>query len=321
MSYLLVSFFATNHKAIALLESQWKNRDPRHQKYHGRKSNQSSRISDKDLGGKILLLKLPDFSVVWEKYITSPFGICFNEANQQIISTSSNSIKLVSNNKIIKQYTNRLFNDLHSIAMLSSGQLITTSTGTDSIIILDKSDYSKVDWAWLATENGYDVTPSGQHRKISKQLNYNKIITSTTEHTTHVNSAIVNNDMIIATLFHQGYLIGIDIQTGQSKILIKGLACPHSIRKTSSGYTLCDTLNARVLLLDQHFNIDQEINYNFDWVQDAILLSTHELLVADSNNSRIVMFDLMTKAVKNEFRWGNDKIASMCLLPKRIRWI
>ena len=75
---------------------------------------------------------------------------------------SYNQIKIVSHGKIVGSINNRLFNDLHGLTKNQKGNLLVVSTGIDAIIEINPKKPEKLIWIWLATEHGYDTTPSGK---------------------------------------------------------------------------------------------------------------------------------------------------------------
>jgi hypothetical protein len=315
MKTLVLSFFATNPKYVKQLENQWKERDTLHQNFYGRKKEQSERLSDIQLGGSLMFLDLNDLTKFREVETICPFGMEYVSSKQKLIVTSGNAIISMSKlGKVKAKFTNALFNDLHSISLLQNNDLLVTSTGTDSIFILDSKNYSVIKWEWLATENGYDTTPSGKKRIINKNARYDNIVTSTTEHTTHVNSAILFEDNIIATLFHQGEIVQINLQSKKVKILVKGLKCPHSIRKTSFGFTVCDTADNSIKFLSDNFEVIKNINHNFNWVQDAIIIDEDRIVIADSNNSRVLVYNYKKEVIISEFKWCSMKISCMVII-------
>lgn len=148
-------------------------------------------------------------------------------------------------------------------------------------------------------------------RHISRTVNYQGIVSSTPEHTTHVNTAL--NDMpnrVLATLFHQGALVEIDMVTKQCRTLLEGLKSPHNIRPRKDGYVLSDSRANKVLLLDSQFCVESEITGGFNWVQDALELSDRSYLVGDSNNDQIVRIDRRGKInVALSWEKGSRKFA------------
>jgi len=179
---------------------------------------------------------------------------------------------------------------------------------------VDFNNTQQVLWDWLATENGFNKTASGMDRNIDRDLNYQNIMTFTTDHTTHINTSLNDNPgRILATLFHQGKLIEINKSSKKVNVILEGLKSPHNIRKRSDGFMVCDTRANRVLLLDQKFNVTKILKHDFDWVQDALEIYDRETyLVADSNNNRLVLIDCLGKLISS-MEWKKDtrKVASL----------
>ncbi len=114
-------------------------------------------------------------------------------------------------------------------------------------------------------------------------------------------------DSILATLFHQGELVRINKYNYKVDVLLSGLSCPHGIRAYKQGqWSIADTKNNRVLLLDENFKIFDVVQSNFDWVQDHCHTLKNTILVADANNSKVVEICPITKEVISQFQYSND---------------
>ena len=318
---LVTSFFITSIDALARLRAQWACRDEAHSNVLGRTQEQTRSLSDRDFGGAITLADPDNLEAgfLMELNVPLAFGMCFNTVNSALYVTSGTVISKVQHGACVKELGNPLFNDLHSLTCSASGNLLVASTGVDGILEVDFEEASRVYWDWLATEHGYDRTPAGDLRIIRRELNYQNIVASTPQHTTHVNTAL--NDVpqrVLATIFHQGALIEIDRESGCCHVLLEGLKSPHNIRRRSGGYMLCDTRANRVLLLDEQFAVESEISNGFDWVQDALELDGNSFLVGDSNRDRIARISKRgeTNAVLS---WENRtrKLGSLELITAR----
>ncbi len=312
---LLISFFITNPQALTQLKKEWVLRSADHGKVIGN-LNEIELVDPNMFGGSIALVdpsKLED-GFLGEMDLPFAFGLCFNEQDRSLYVASGTVVRQIKDGLCLRMLNNSLFNDLHTLTLTVSGKLLVVSTGTDSILEVDFGDAEQAIWEWLATEQGYDVNPAGQRRIIDRQLNYQSIITTTPEHTTHVNTALNDQpNRILATLFHQGELIEIDSQSKKSKILLSGLKSPHNIRRTKGGFILSDSRANRVLLLGNDFQIEKEIKENFDWVQDACEFEQGlSYLVGDSNNDRVVLVN-QSGQVTSSLQWAKDskKISGM----------
>ncbi len=317
--FAMVSFFITNPVALRKLKAQWALRNPEHSTVLGRTVNQLQITLHEEFGGSIALVdpcKLEE-GFVTEFPVPSAFGMCVNKWDNSLCVTSDLVLRKVKDGRCMKVMNNPLFNDLHTCTLTVSGNLLVTSTGTDAILEVDLEDASKVHWDWLATEHGYNTTPTGKLRTIDRELNYQAVVTTTPEHTTHINTAL--NDCpnrILATLFHQGDLIEIDRTSKQSQVVLSGLKSPHNIRRRRDGFMVCDTRANRVLLLNYKFRIEKELRGDFNWVQDAIELEGNtSYLVGDSNNDRLVRLDYSGK-ISSVLKWPSSsrKIAGMELI-------
>ena len=317
----LLSFFITNSPAVEKLEKEWSIRNNSHNKILGRDSN-SSKISHDEFGGKIALVDpfQLEKGFLYEMEIPLAFGLLFEKKRESLFVTSGTEIRQIKNGACINKISNPLFNDLHSITLSYNENLIIASTGVDGILEISPDNNSeKAVWDWLATEQGFAETKDKQQKKVHRWKDYRDVVTSTPEHTTHVNTALnYRSGRILATLFHQGKLIEIDRASKEHKVILSGLKSPHNIRQREKGFMLSDTRANRILLLNNVLEIEEEIWGNFNWVQDAVEMwhqGEKYHLVADSNNERVVLLNSYHQTLSN-LNWGKKqrKISSIELI-------
>jgi hypothetical protein len=313
--FLLASFYITNPIALRRLESHWKKRDPAHSRFLGRTKRDTKSINPEEYGGCISLIDPNNFSAGFLAEIKIPIatGMCYDSKEKVFYVNSYNQIKIVSHGKIIGSINNRLFNDLHGLAKNQKGNLLVVSTGIDAIIEINPKKPEKPIWIWLATKHGYDTTPSGKKRIIDLNKDYRNVDTCTPQHTTHINSCLeIKPGKVLATLFHQGELIEINKKTGKTKTLVSNLKSPHHIRYCRNRFILSDTRNQRVLFLNKNYKIIKILKGTYNWVQDAILTHDGNIIIADSNNARVVKIDISGEKI-GEFKWNESerKISSL----------
>ena len=73
--------------------------------------------------------------------------------------------------------------------------------------------------------------------------------------------------------------------------MLSGLKQPHALHKVSEGFLVSDTNGGRLIIFDLDGQIKSTITGDFRWIQDAIMLSNGNYLVADANNHRLVEAD------------------------------
>lgn len=285
---ILVSAFVTNPQKLKQLEGQWKLRDKEHKKVIGRSAHQVRKLDPTEFGGAVFLIDADDFKKGIIKRLECPLamGMAYKIKTNTLLVASSGKIIKYNNGKVSGEINHNLFNDIHDLHIGNNNHLMVSCTGTDSLVEINL-DTDEQTWDWLATENGYGKSPSGKTRVINRGKNYNYINTITPDHTTHINTAIYQDDgNILATLFHQGQLVKINKRTGSVDLLLSGLSCPHHVRRIEKGYILSDTRNNRILLVDNNYKIvDIIFNNKFDWIQDAIVLNNGSFLTITGNHS------------------------------------
>lgn len=257
------------------------------------------------LGGAFCIIDLNTKEIVKQISLDAPAGFVIQDNTLNILNMRLHEfykVDLVSG-EILSTITNKAFNCLHSLELTNNGFLI-SSTGTDSIYELKSNGDLIFDW-W-ATDQGFSTTPNGEQRVLDKSLEHNEYVYPTLYQTTHVNSAYPESDTtILATLFHQGQLVRINKETKEVTVLLDGLNCPHRVNKYNDGWTLSDTKNNQVLILNESFEIITKIKSDFNWVQDSFAMD-NLLYIADSNNNRIVIYDISKDKVVDEYRFSKD---------------
>lgn len=247
-------------------------------------------------------------------------GLYYSKRTSSLFTASDHWLMQVKGKKVIKSLDNPYFNCVHGISssMREDTEFVFVAcTGIDAIIEIDLDKLSDCLWNWFATEHGYDQSANGQQRRIDRSINHQGIEYSTPLHTMHVNWVLqLNKDTILATLFHQGQLIAIDLATGnlKAKTIISKLQQPHGIYKLrNGGFLVCDTNGERIVFLDQFLHINYQLKDNFHWIQDARELEDSTVVIADANNYRLLRYEYSGKCI---WEWDYDRSKRIgCLLP------
>lgn len=239
--------------------------------------------------GLLALLDWDAQQIIWAVGMDSPTGLCFRGDELFVASMCGHEVRVFDKNLVnTRAYRHPLFNDLHTVRPTPDGVIVTTS-GTDAIVELSPEGH--LVWSWFATEHGFDRTPAGKRHVVDRRFDYSVLSQETNMQTTHVNSAERQGNEVRATLFAQGLLISIDRRTGSWELLTSGLDRPHSIRPAGSGqWTCCDSRANAVVLVNESGTIQQVIEHDFDWVQDAVRIG-QSVYVLDANNMRVVQCD------------------------------
>ena len=313
---LLIAFGFTNKSGIQRLKEMWASVD-RNKKAVGRDKNDTEKLGPIDMGGAITLVDLnisnhDSFEVLAEIDVMTPMGLHYFSETSQLLVGSAYSVKAIKGGKIVKDLRNNLFSQVHVISKTKRG-VLAACTNTDAIVEFHPQKSSKSLWSWLATENGFDINPKGAHRIIDRKINYqSREDYGTRNHTTHVNSALEYDDEhVLATLFHQSFLVKISKKDGTCEVIFDKLINPHGIHRTKNGFILSDTKGGRVILLDKNLKFLKAIKGDFDWVQDAIEFGDY-YLVGNDNNGRIDVYSKMFRKV-TDIDWGidNRKLSAM----------
>jgi WD40 repeat protein len=309
--FLILAFNITNPEYLRKIKKAWE-KQLVNDTVVGRKQKETEIITSDKLGGKLVLLKMNkdyECSEVSKVKVRTPMGICLSKSGDSLFTGSDHWIYEIRNSQVVRKLNNPLFNCIHGISFTLENTLLVASTGVDAIIEINPEKPEKCLWSWFAPDHGFLISKNGGIRT----LNYNKrlqcIEFSTPVHTTHVNSILQKNrNKILAVLFHQGSLVEIDKKTGKTAILLSGLKNPHGIKKRNNEYLICDTKGNRVFILDINFKIKKQISSNFNWVQDAIFTQEGNIILADSNNGRLWLWEREKDNLKIIYQYDPNQL-------------
>ena len=266
------------------------------------------------LGGKFIIINWFNKEIVYQLDLDAPAGFFIDFNHLYIANNRLNYISIIDlkTRLEIRRINNRAFNCLHSIHLVEDQTILVTSTGIDAIIETNLQCETLNDW--YATEHDYTLTPKGEQRNVSRDINHQHFIYPTLNQTTHINSAIILDEQhFLATLFHQGLLVRIDRRSGKSKILLSGLKCPHGIKRFKSvteneiEWMLSNTKRNEILFLNNSFAIVRKMSFeDVNWLQDVSQIQNGHIIIADANNSRIIEIDPILNTVTSEFSYSSD---------------
>lgn len=317
---LVVAFNMTNKEALAGIRGFWsKEGETEYKSCLGRNEEDTRLITSDQLGGEIALYNPQNISVpLAQVAVRTPMGLYYDKTRKLLFAGTDHWVTAVSMGSIHSVLNNRFFNCIHWLSRTHDGNLLVTATGIDAILKVSMDMPERLLSSWFATERGYGRTPSGERRFIDREIFHQGIEYCTPQHTTHINSAVEHDkDRILATLFHQGDLVEIDLCGGGCSVILSGLKNPHAIRKASFGYILSDTNNGRIIKLDKNLKFIGELKGKFDWLQDAIELESGNFVVADVNNGRLIVMSNKGSSIDQcVYGYDNKKVGSMLTVSR-----
>jgi len=233
-----------------------------------------------------------------------------------------NCVKKINlSNEIIEKFKHPFFKSLHTIKSFDEKSFIISSTGYDTILIVDKENF-KTKYKWTAWENGYNKSPNDtfvylKGQEITKEettfiINPKnpKIKLANANQTTHLNSAVkfFDEDRILSSFFHQGQIVLIDIKTNKVTVIFKDLGNPHGceINSNNSEFYFTDTCKGIFYICDKDtFKVKHKVDLicngvelkdRKQWIQDVILLKEDLFVAIDNKENRLIFFSLKNKA-------------------------
>lgn len=262
-----------------------------------------------DRQGVIAAFDLDTGELVYSHVLDSPAGFALTDDHVYVASMHGNRISVLDERlDLVDSLGTPVMNDLHSITPSAEGFLV-TCCGTDAVTEITPDGVSR--WTWLAGEHGFTRTPRGQALCVDHQQDYRDTYVDTRDQSTHCNSALPvrrdGRDTILVTLFQQGWLIEIDKQTGDHRVLVRGMRNPHSVRHYGTGWVVSEARAGAVVLLDENFWITDVIERDFDWIQDTLpVADNRQLIIADANNNRLVHWDIAARHPVREVTYSPD---------------
>ncbi|MBI2875801.1 MAG: hypothetical protein HYY20_02845 [Candidatus Tectomicrobia bacterium] len=232
-------------------------------------------------GGIVVLVDWKNQKILGGKKFPAPMAVLLDGDRLMLGLWQKQAIAVLEGGKQVKTISHRWFNHVHTIDPTPWGTYLITSSGCD--LIAELTLEGEITWTWWAFEHGYDKLPTGEPRIFNKEEDYRSVELATDNRSTHVNSALlIDDNTLLATLFHQGQLVKIRRDTGDVEVLFEGLDHPHCIRRRRAGFLLSDTRHGRIVLFDKSLQFEREISYGASWIQDSFEASDGSLFsIAD----------------------------------------
>jgi hypothetical protein len=235
----------------------------------------------RSFGGRLVLVNWSAGRVLADTPIPGVSGIAIQRGAVVACSWIDQCVYVLRGREKVCAASHPWFNHLHSIDVTPRGTYLLTSAGSDLIVEIDSD--GQVVWAWFGPEHGYDAQPEGLPVFFDRNADYRLMRRATSEQAMHVTSAILlRDDMVLATLFHQGQLIAIDRGSGRASVKLTGLSKPHGIHRRGGGFILSDTLGHRILLLNDKLHCCSEIVHGSQWLQDTIVTTAGTYLTLEN---------------------------------------
>lgn len=297
--YIAMTFSHENHSELRRFWEAYRKKNPTLSGFG------TTRADDEKWGGKMQILDWHNKTIVQSRDLLLATGMtqvggCLYVCSYREIYCLDESLTTM------RKITHPLFSNLHSTCQKRDG-LMVCSSGIDSILNLGLDD--SVSMFWYAVEHGYDKSPTGESRKLDLSSDHRNMYYPTISQTTHVNSCLweENEDVVFATLFHQGAVVSID-NDGKTKLLFDGMRAPHSIGRRGDGLFYCvDSGRNRIMLWTNKNKVSVlPIKAQCAWIQDVHWDSLlGGFLVADANNHRLLLIE-ESGTVKDEYKFNEE---------------
>ena len=263
-----------------------------------------------DLGGLVQVIDWGSKRVMKKASLPTPAGFDFGADGVYLAVGGSRIAVLDERLNVTRELSHRLFNVVHSVNISEKGILV-SSSGVDSII--EVNQYGDELFVWSAVEHGYNVDPKGRQRAVDLKIDHRMVKYPTLQQATHINSAVYagttcfSKETVYASLFHQGQIVAIDKLTKKCEVVLSGLRHPHAVYMNGDDIIFSDTENQKVMLTDKNFKNCRSLHFSqANWIQDASFLSNGNIILADSNNNRILEVEPSNGRVIDEFKYSPE---------------
>lgn len=172
----------------------------------------------------------------------------------------------------------------HTITIGNDGQMITTWSASDSVILIDKRTM-EVTRACRLPESMY-----GQNYRLMRDDCVVDHFIPNDLQLTHINAAWPSHDGILVSLLIQG-AIGCFGADGDYREIVRGFVGCHGIRTSASrAMYFCDSCAGTVNFIDTNGRVQDHIDFHSDWLHDALELAPglFAAAVADRNAVEII---------------------------------
>ena len=235
----------------------------------------------RSFGGRLVLLDWSAGRVLADTPIPGVSGIAIQHGAVIACSWIDQCVYMLRGGEKVCAACHPWFNHLHSIVVTPHNTYLLASAGSDLIVEINSD--GQVVWTWFGPEHGYDAQPEGTPVFFDRNADYRLMRRATSEQAMHVTSAaLLGDDTVLATLFHQGQLIAIDRRSGRATAMLTGLSRPHGIHRRDGGFILSDTLGHRILLLNDALTCSSQIAYGSQWLQDTIATTAGTYLTLEN---------------------------------------
>ncbi len=278
--------------------------------------------------GGIVYMKIQSGNIVEQRILAKllePRGIDItqnklavsSEEKIYIFETGRSKPKILEHNWLSYIHTVR-FNQ-------QADKILVTSSGVDTLMEFEIKT-GLLTWEWLAWENGwcegenpatgekYILTRNSDAAQLIKSkglkplliLNPQKEWLPTALRAAFINTAEYGeNDVILATFFHHGWVLGISRDGSYNSPIIEGLSKPHGGMLIKDGCLVTDTAGGRVILTNGREQSEYDFNSlpgkieelaDLEWLQISKILN-NSIITIDSNRNRITFFDPKMKKI------------------------
>ena len=268
--------------------------------------------------GGIVSMSIDSGKIREEKVLAKlkePRGLALSENHVGI--SSENEAYIIAENGELRLINDPWFSYIHTLDFSKDGsKILISSSGFDVIMEFDIATLDKT-YEWWAWENGFN---QGYSSELAKNVTISRdesnrgndefhIISNpeidslpTAMRAAFINSVVydaANENKLLATFFHEGKVMEIDIETGMANPVISGLKNPHGGDRFDNHYTGTSTGAGFVAVVNRgiitHYDFSKlggkpEFLEGMEWLQNSKNVEGN-IITIDSNRNKLVIFN------------------------------
>ncbi len=197
--------------------------------------------------------------------------------------------------------------------------ILVTSSGFDSVFEFNYKT-AELNWEWFSWEHGLNlghgkdgtsvrITRKGAiYKKLKEQGEAVLLISDpsadhlpTAQRAAFINTAVYDGEShFLATLFHEGSVRSVNIETGESEIVMSGMKNPHGAKRLADSSLLCTNTGGGEVWLKQGDELQRYVFAGLpgkaaamegvEWIQNTIAVRDFFISI-DANRNALVVFN------------------------------
>jgi hypothetical protein len=210
-----------------------------------------------------------------------------------------------------RTFTHDLMNDVHEIQRTDDGTYLVASTGMDTLVLLDE-EFDEL-WRWHMWEHVDPTTRPGDYYPNRVWFRNPKHTPYNPDDRYHLNYATVldgtlsgsGGPQLLCSALNYGVFV-VDFETDEVVREYTGLDECHNPYELADGLLVPESGRDRVVHVDWDDHRETVFEGGMDFVKDADPAGGDEWVLADTKNSRVLLWERGEQEPREEFFLGTE---------------